>query len=292
MRCTIVQILSNQTYQAQILTENIFPLPLNATVTQTLPDGISVSGLSTNGMLQGSSIVWTNLIAPSNSIENTFTFSLSVTPGTQTNLPPPTVVFSDTNGNSLSLQGVAPNFNGLFPVLVSSSIPVGVVGIDSPMLVAVTNLTGTIQTGYLTITLTNSSGNAGTNFLQSFSLNGSGCTNLNFILPGSLSAGLYTLTGSLNINGGTGQVLAGNCVVPPQPITLAVDSPPIDSNGFFHLKFNGPAGSNYVVMATSNLSSTTNWQAIAFYSPTNMPASIIVPMLTNVSQMFYQVIMQ
>jgi hypothetical protein len=122
-------------------------------------------------------------------------------------------------------------------------------------------------------------------------MNGKPTTNLNFILPGSLSAGLYALTGSLSINGGTGQVLAGNYVVQSQPATLGVGSPAIDTNGF-HMTLNGPLGSNYVIMATSTLSDPTSQQAILFFSPTNMPFSFAVPMVTNASQIFYWVLMQ
>jgi hypothetical protein len=288
IRCYVNQTPSNQTYQAQIWVENLFVIPLTAVVTQTLPVGIGVSGLSTNGTLQNSSIVWTNVIAPSNSVENAFAFSLSITPNAQTNLPPPTVVFLDTNGNNLSLQGVAPNFSGLWPIQVSSSIPAGAFGIDSPMLIALTNFTSTGKTGSLTIALFDLSGNAVTNISQSFSLNGSGGTNVNFTLPGSLSAGSYTLTGSLSLNGGTGQVLAGNYVVPAHPVTLCVDLPAFDANGV-HMVLNGPAGSNYLIIATSNLSNSTNWQAISFYSPTNMPFHFTVPLTTGAGQQFYRV---
>lgn len=286
----VIQNPTNQTYQAEIFVVNPFGQSCTAIVTQALPSGINV--LTTDGASGASAIVWTNNIS-TNLVEDTFTFTISVVPGAQTNLPPPTVTFVDqTNNQSSPFNSTTPGFNGLFPVQVSGSIPAAVWGTNSPMLIAVTNLTSTGQSGYLTVTLTDSSGNPVTNLLQTFFVSGSGGTNLNFTLPGSLSAGTYTLTGSLNINGGTGQVLVGNYVVPRQPITLIVDLPPIDSNGFFHLKFNGPPGSNYVVMATSNLASPTNWQAIAFYSPTNMPASISVPMLTNASQMFYWIMMQ
>jgi hypothetical protein len=293
IRCYVNQNPSNQTYQAHIWIENPFVVPLTATVTQVIPDGIMVSDLSTNGTLQGSSIVWTNCIASSNSVGNSFTFSLSVTPGVQTNLPPSTVVFSDTNGNSLSLQGVAPNFNGLFPVQVGSLIPVGVLGVDSTMLVAVTNLTGTSQSGSLTVTLTDSSGNPVTNVLESFSLDGSDGTNLSFTLPGSLSAGSYSLTGSLSINGGTGQVLAGNYVVPAPPVALNLGSSPALTTNGLNMALQGPTG-NYLIEASSDLSSPTNWRPIAFYSSTNASFyyNFSVPMATNANQQFYRAVMQ
>jgi hypothetical protein len=291
MKAQVIQNSSNQTYQAQILVLNPFILPLTATVTQPLPDGVAV--LTTDGTLQGSSIIWTNLIAPSNAVENGFTFGLAVTPGAQTNLPPPSVVFSDTNGNTLSLRGVAPNFSGLFPVQVNGSIPVGISGVDSIILVAVTNLTGTGQTGSLTVTLTDSSGNAVTNFSQLFSLDGSDGTNLNFTLPGSFPIGSYLLTGSLNINGGTNQVLAGTYVVTAPPITLApASTAALTANGF-NMALQGPAG-NYLIEASSDISNPTNWQPVLFYSSTNSPFYFYFtdPNATNFSQQFYRAVTQ
>ena len=175
----VTQNVSNQTYRATILIANPFAVSLFATITQSV-SGISVLD-ATNGILEGSSIVWTNTIPTNGLIEETFTFVMSATPGVQTNLPAATLVFSDSTGtNSLSVQSFAPNFNGLFPVQINGSIPNGVSATDSPMQLMVTNFTGASQTGILTIAITDSSGNAVTNFSQTFSVNGSGGTNLNF----------------------------------------------------------------------------------------------------------------
>jgi hypothetical protein len=45
-------------------------------------------------------------------------------------------------------------------------------------------------------------------------------------VAGNLTAGSYTLTGSSNVNGGSGQVLAGNYVVPAPPVALNLGSTP------------------------------------------------------------------
>jgi PKD repeat protein len=269
IRCQIVQNSSSQTYQATIRISNPFTLPLTATVTQPIPPGMNV--LATDGASGISSIVWTNTVFPTNFIEDTFTFSISVTPGAQTHLPPPTVLFSDSTGtNNVSFQSIAPAFIGLLPVQVSGSIPLGMPGVNSFMLVAVTNLTDTGQTGSLTITLSDSSGNAVTNFSQSFSLDGSSSTNLILSLPGYLSAGSYTLAGSLIINGGTGQVLVGTYVVPALPIALDVSSTsPLSTNGFTSV-LSGPVG-NYVIEASSDISNPTSWQPILYHSAASSP---------------------
>ena len=251
IRTYIAQQPATQTYKANLWTENPFFGPLLAIVTQPIPAGVTV--LSTDGTLQDSSIIWTNVIAASNAVESTFTFSLTTVPGAPTNLPAASVVFIDTNTfDSLTLESSTPYFTGLFPVQVSSSIPAGVLGVDSTMLVAVTNLTGASQSGSLTVTLTDSSGNPVTNFLESFSLDGSGSTNLSFTWPGSLPVGSYSLTGSLSVNGGAGQVLAGNYVVPAPPIVLAPASATALTGNGFNMALQGTAG-NYLIEASSDI---------------------------------------
>jgi sugar lactone lactonase YvrE len=293
IRCYIEPNITNQIYQAQIYVENPFVIPLMLTVTQAIPSGIVVSDISTNGSLLGSSIVWTNCVASSNSVENSFAFSVPGIPGMQTNLPPPTITFSDTNGNTFSLQGVSANFNGLFPVQVNGSIPTGVLDVDSTMLVSVTNFTYTSGSGCLMIVLTNSSGNLVTNFSEAFSLNALDGTNLIFTLPGSLPPGSYSLTGSVSINGGTGQVLAGNYVVPEPPVALNLASTPALTTNGLNVALQAPAG-NYLIEASSDLSSSANWQPIMFYSSTNASFyyNFNVPMTTNANQQFYRAMMQ
>lgn len=291
LRCYVNQIWSNQTYQAQVWIENPFVIPLTATVTQALPDGVTV--MSTDGTVQGSSIIWTNMIAPSNAVEDTFTFSFPITPGAQTNLPAATVTFSDTNGNSLSLQGVAPSFTGLFPAQISSSIPFGVLGVDSIMFVTVANLSGTNEIGALTVTLTDSDGNVITKSFAAFSLDALATTNLTFTLPGSLPPGSYGLTAYVSINGGTGPALTGNYVVPAPPVALDLGSTPALAANGLNLALQGSAG-NYLIEASSDLSSSTNWQPIAFYSSTNASFyyDFTIPVSTNASQQFYRVVKQ
>jgi Bacterial Ig-like domain (group 1) len=287
----VMQNPSNQTYQTEIFVVNPFGQTCSAIVTQALPLGINV--LATDGMSEDSAIVWTNTIS-TNVVEDAFTFTLPVAPGAQTNLPPPTVTFVDQSSNQSSpFHSTTAGFNGLFPVQVSSSISAGILGVDSTMSVAVTNLTGTSQSGSLTIALADSSENSITNFSESFSLDGSGSTNLSFTLPGSLPPGTYTLTGSLSINGGTGQVLAGNYVVPAPPVALNLDSTPALTTNGLNLALQGPAG-NYLIEASSDLSSSTNWQPVAFYSSTNASFyyNFTVPTATNTNQQFYRAVIQ
>jgi hypothetical protein len=181
----------------------------------------------------------------------------------------------------------------LFPVQAYASVPFGISGVDSPMQVTVTNLTSTNQAGSLTISITDSTGNAITNFSESFSVGGSDSTNLEFALPGSLPAGSYSVTGSLSVNGGTGQVLAGTYVLPAPPIMLApASTTPFTSNGF-SMALQGPAG-NYLIEASSDISNPTNWQPILFYSSTNSPFYYYFtdPTATNFNQQFYRAVTQ
>jgi hypothetical protein len=286
IRCYIIQNPTNQTYQSTIRVANPFAIPLLVTITQPLPDGITV--LTTDGMLGSSSIVWTNIIATNASLQKTFTFTLPVLPGVSTNLPPPNVIFTDTYSNSLSFQSVAANFNGLFPVQVSASVPTTVLGTDAPMQVTVTNWTGTDQTGSLTIALADSTGAPVTNFTQSFFVNGSGSTVIAFTMPGMLPPGQYSLTGSLSVGGGTGQVMAGVYTVQLPPVMLGTASSQLWTTNGLNLFLQGAVGSNYLIEASTDL---INWSPILYFSTTNSPFSFTDPSATNSSMQFYRAVM-
>ena len=295
IKCVIFENQSNQTYQAQISVVNHFAIPLIATVTQSLPSGITV--LSTDGVLGNSSIVWQNTIPINGLVGETFTFSLSTMPGAQTNLPAPTLVFSDaTATNTLSVQSFAPTFNGLFPVRVSASIPAGTFGVNTTMKIAVTNLTSTVQAGSVVISIANSGGTQITNLSKAFSVAGKRGSVLKFTLPGSLLPGQYSLTGNLSINGGGGQVFAGVYNVGQSHVrpTLTITSPKSKqkaTNTLFTVK--GTAKGKQGITATwyqinSNgwalASGTTNWSAGVTVVPgTNTVQAYTVDRNGNVS---------
>ncbi|HZL77563.1 MAG TPA: Ig-like domain-containing protein [Candidatus Limnocylindrales bacterium] len=283
----VVQNPSNQTYQAQITVANPFAIPLLATVTQPLPSGITI--LNTDGTLGISTIVWTNTIPTNGLVTDSFTFALPVTPGAQTNLPVPTVIFSDTTGtNSLSLSANAANFTGLLPIQVRGFVPNGVSGQSAAMPISLTNLTASIQIGTVAITVKDSTGNVVTNFSQLFSLNGTNGTILNFSLPGTWTPGSYLATGCVNINGGTEQVLAGVYVVPVAPIILGFSSSMSSGTNPANLMLSGPVSSNYLVEASTNL---INWTPIATFSTTNSPFYFTDTDATNYSQRFYRALL-
>jgi hypothetical protein len=282
----VTQNLSNQTYLAQIWVANPFIIPLVATITQPLGPGITV--LATDGALGGSSIAWTNAM-PSNSIaEVTFTFSVSATPGASTNLPPPALIFTDlTQTNSVSLQAAAPGFNGVFPVGVSGFVPAGIAGSDVPMVVTVTNWTSTNQAGLISVVVADSGDVRVANLSLPFSLGGLADTNLAFILPGSLPPASYSVIGSLSINGGSAQVLAGLYVVPPVPITLGCASTAtVTSNGFTMI-LQGPVGFACLIEASTNL---VDWQPIQYFVVTNSPAYFTDFSATYYNQRFYRAV--
>jgi len=285
----VVQNPSNQTYRAQIWVENLYALPLLATVTQPVPSGLTV--LTTDGTLGASSIVWTNVVAPSNIVGATFTFRVSLIPGAETNLPPPTVIFTDaTPTNNLSLKSVAATFNGLFPVGISGFVPAGVAGTDVPMQVAITNWTSTNQSGSLTISLTNPAGTLVASFSQSFVVGGSGGTNLTFILPGSLPLSQYSVTGVLDLNGGSGQVISGAYIIGPRALKLGVASPTVWGTNGFNLFLEGPIGSNYLIEAATDLSNATNWTPILYLTSTNSPFHFSDPAAATLSTRFYRAV--
>jgi hypothetical protein len=286
----ITQNPTNQNYTDQIFVINPFSHDYTAIVTQEVPTGVTV--LSTGGNAQAGTIVWTNMIAAGALAKDMFTFNLSVMPGVSTNLPAPVVTFVDqTNNESSILASVLPTFSGTFPVAVNALVPSGSTGSDAPMPVSVTNTTGTMQVGVITISVVNHAGMEVTNYSQSFSLAGSSGTILNFSLPGGLSPDSYMVSASLTINGGTGQVLAGMYIVPVAPATLGFNAtPPLTPNGLA-LKLVGPAG-NYLILGTTNLSNASAWQPLMYLSVTNSPFNLVDPDATNYSQRFYRAVTQ
>ena len=281
---------SNQTYQARIFVVNPFDKTYSAIVTQAVPAGMTV--LTTDGTVYNSSIVWTNTVVPGALAKEFFTFSLAVVPGASTNLSAPTAIFVDaTNNPSATLSSVAPGFNGAFPVEVTGLVPIGSAGVDVTMQVGVTNLTTVYQAGSITISLMDSTATRVTNYTQTFSVPGSAGTYLSFTLSGTFPAGSYSLTGSLNINGGTSQVLAGVYVVRPTPVTLSPGPARSRSGTGFSLSLDGPLGS-YLVEAKTNLADSFNWQPLRFLLITNAPFEFNDLTVTNYTSRFYRAVKQ
>ena len=286
----ITQNPTNQDYTAEIFVVNPFNHDYAAIVTQELPAGVAV--LASDGNAHAGTIVWTNTIVAGGLAKDTFSFSLSVLPGVSTNLPAPVVIFADqTNNESSILSSVLPSFDGAFPVEVNGLVPSGSVGSDAPMPVGVTNLTGTAQTGAITISVVNHAGIEVTNYSETFLLAGSSGTILDFWLPDSLPPDSYMVSASLTVNGGSSQVLAGVYVVPVAPITLGFNSmPPLTTNGF-SMKLAGPVG-NYLIVWTTNLSNLVGWQPLMYLSVTNSPFSFTDARATNYDSGFYRAVAQ
>ena len=275
---------TNQLYQGQIWVVNPFAIPLLATVAQPVPLGATV--VSTDGLLGGGWIVWTNAIATNGVVEHTFSFTLSVPPGVETNLPPPTVVFSDGTGtNSLTMTAAAAGFSGLFPVSVSGVVPGGTWGADTSAQLSVTNFTAVSQVGTLTISLTDANGNVVTNFSLSFFVDGVAGTNLSYILPGTLPPGTYAVIGILSMGGGTGQAFSGTYVVSAAPVWLVSGPAAGVLTDGFALQVNGTAGYGYLIQASTNL---VDWQPVQYLVLTNSSAYFTDYYAPNYSQRFYR----
>ncbi len=256
---------TNQIYQGQIWVVNPFAIPLLATVAQPLPPGATV--VSTDGSVGGGWIVWTNTIATNGVVEHTFGFTLSVSPGAETNLPPPTVVFTDGTGtNSLTMTAVAAGFRGLLPVGVNGFVPAGRWGVDTAAQLTVTNFTAVSQAGALVISLTDTNGTVVTNFSLSVSVGGLAGVSLNYSLPGTLAPGSYAVRGVLSMGGGSGQVFSGTYVLSAAPAWFGWGPGTGVLPDGFALELQGTAGYGYLIQASTNL---VDWQPAQYLVLTN-----------------------
>jgi hypothetical protein len=284
IRCFVFQTPAEQSYQAQIWVANPFAIPLLATVTQPLPTGVVV--VSTDGLLESGSIVWTNMIVTNGLLEQSFSFTLSVPPGAQTNLPPATVMFSDGTGtNSLTQTASAASFVGLFPVGVSSVVSAGTWGADTAAELTVTNFTAARQAGSLAISLVDDNGNAVTNFSLSFSVNALSGTNLSYTLPGTLAPGTYAVSGVLSMGGGSSQVFSGTYDESPAPVWLGWGPAAGALTNGFVLQVNATAGYGYLIQASTNL---VDWEPIQYLVLTNSSVYFTDYYAPGYSQRFYR----
>jgi hypothetical protein len=276
---------SNQAYGVQLLISNPFNLPVTAIVTQPLATNVTV--LSTDGVFENSnsSIIWTNMLMPFTRMPLNFAFSYPAPLGSTFALPPAALTLQDpVSRTTLNTQGNAPQFTAMSPVDLVGNIPVGISGIGTAMQIAVTNLTSMSQTGSVTIAITGSNGVIVYSSLQSFLVGGSTSSVLTFTLPSTVPPGLYSLTATLNINGGSTTILTAT-YQELSPLTLSVDSPAWSTNGAFNLVLYVPVSSNYVIQASTNL---LTWWTVTNLTNASSPINISFPDATNYQHLFFR----
>lgn len=219
----IISDPEDQTYEAQIWIANPFSDTVTATVTQTLPPGVTV--VSTDGLVSGSTITWQKTIAASDIASVSFTFRYPSAPGAPLSLPPATMGFVEpTSRQALTIQSNAPNFRGLRPVAVEGNAPVGTLGVQSPMPITVRNLQTESVSGAITVVISDATGAQLYNETQNFEVAQESSQVLTFTLPGNLPVGLYPLEVRLNFNDVTEPVLADVYVVRSPGGTVSNDS--------------------------------------------------------------------
>jgi hypothetical protein len=232
--------------------------------------------------------VWTNSLATNGVVEHSFSFTLSVVPGAETNAPPPTVVFSDGTGtNSLTMTAVAAGFSGLFPVGVSGVVPAGTWGVDTAAQLTATNFTAVSEAGWLAISLTDTNGTVVTNFSLSVSVGGFAIVSLGYTLPGTLAPGSYAVSGVFSMGGGSGQVFSGTYVVSAAPLRLSWG--PVAgmlTNGFI-LQVQGTGGYGYLMQTSTNL---VDWQPAQYLVLTNSSGQFIDRYVASCGRRFYRAV--
>ena len=284
IKTTVLQNVTNQSYTARIEIKNPFSIPLIATVTQTIPANVTV--LSTDGSRLATTMVWSNTVPTNGLLVCTFGFFLPATPGNLTNLPAPSLVFSDVTGtNTLTVPASAPAFNTLVPVQVNLTVPVGIAGTPAKLSAVLTNWNTINQFGSLTLLLTDATGSVLTNLSQPFSVMGSGHTSLGFTLPAISTSGNFKIQFTLNVNGGSSLVFSSVYAIPPTPLALKFGAP-IWAGGGLQLIASGPAGSNALIVWSTNL---LDWSPRQYVSLTNGLIHIVDPIATNYAQGFYRI---
>jgi hypothetical protein len=153
------------------------------------------------------------------------------------------------------------------------------------MQLTMTNWTGTIQSGIITISLTNAAGIDVGDFSLAFGVGGFASTNLDFSMSGTLPPGPYSVTAWLNMNGGVGQAFSGMYVMPPAPVRLSIDSTALSSTNGFTMVLEGPVGFGLLVQASANL---VDWQPIQYFVNTTPAAYITDPTASNYTHRFYR----
>jgi len=275
---------TNQVYQGQVWVVNPFAIPLGAAIAQPVPAGVTV--LSTDGAAGGGWIVWTNTLGTNGVVEHLFSFTLSVMPGVETNLPPPTVVFSDATGtNSLTMTASAAGFPGLFPVGVSGFVPVGTWGMDTPAQLAVTNYTAVSQAGTLAIALTDTNGVVVTNFSLPFAVGGFAGVSVSYSLPGGLAPGSYAVSAVAAIGGGSGRLFSGTYVLGVSAVWFGWGPGTGVVPDGFAMELQGTAGYGYLIQCSTNL---VDWQPLQYLALTNGAGFFTDYYAPNYGQRFYR----
>jgi hypothetical protein len=95
---------------------------------------------------------------------------------------------------------------------------------------------------------------------------------------------LYSLTATLNINGGSTTILTAT-YQELSPLTLSVDSPAWSTNGAFNLVLYVPVSSNYVIQASTNL---LTWWTVTNLTNASSPINISFPDATNYQHLFFR----
>jgi hypothetical protein len=267
-----------------ITVNNPFNVTLNALVTQPLFSDVTILG--NGGTVESSAIVWTNTIAPGSSVSDAFEFQLSALPGSMTNLPGPFLTLTDASLNSTSVQGIAEAFVGLARVQAFGTVPQGKFGLPLSLQLWVTNWSGLVRAGSLSLYVTNGVGQVVTAVTQEFAVSPFGAVLVNFMAQTNLAIGNYEVAIYLNIDGGRQQMLTALYGVPMLGITLSAGLPGEGTNGF-GLTLNGPSGSNYLIETSPDL---LNWTPFLSASPPRLPWSFVDLSWTNFNQRFYRAI--
>lgn len=201
--------LTKQDYTVSNVVANPWNLPVAAVVTQGIPANITVID-NGGATVEGTNLIWTNILMPFTWNSYAVVFGSTAAPGTAVTLPAASVAFTDpVSGATFGATGNVLQFSAVSPVEASGTIPLGLQGIGTPVIITLTNYANAAEEGSAIFSIVNSNGTTIFSETNGFSIGGSSTNSLTVTLPSTILPGLYLAECELSINGGTVQAFAG-----------------------------------------------------------------------------------
>jgi uncharacterized repeat protein (TIGR01451 family) len=199
-----------QVHEAQLWISNPFTTAVPVTITQVLPNNVTV--VNTGGGIQtGNHLTWNTMVESSALSMVSFTFDFPASPGTSNAMQPAVLSLQDPrNGQLLTVNSNPVDFQAIWPLTLDYATPGYVLpGIGSDVTVTMTNWLADAQVeGALDISVTDTLSTTVHVDNQSFSIPPGSTGTVVFALPTTLTSGDYIVHGRVASSGAEADVFA------------------------------------------------------------------------------------